>query len=226
MPCNIGYKSYATIKIPAPEPQTFTNNAMAPDIDADLLEKLGQEDTQFLEWAQELNTKPLLEEALKRALAKVNTGGLVFIVSYAGELEAKGSFTSATEKNRLSAAAAEVSARWQFEILGIVAELLNYTVRITHKGGEFILEAEEEDKTHPCDYIKVSKKGGDATIVFEHFKSRDALKLETAQVLVLANDLGIKMALGKSELTEGDPLPNENRLRHRHDHGHSPDHSH
>ena len=157
MPCNIGYKSYATIKIPAPEPQTFTNNAMAPDIDADLLEKLGQEDTQFLEWAQ---------------------------------------------------------------------ELLNYTVRITHKGGEFILEAEEEDKTHPCDYIKVSKKGGDATIVFEHFKSRDALKLETAKVLVLAHKLGIKIALGKSEVTEGDPLPNENRLRHRHDHGHSPDHSH
>ena len=78
MPCNIGYKSYAKIEIPEPQPQVFTSKFEAPTIDADLLTKLGEEDPEFLEWASELNTKPLLEEALRRVLAKTNTKGIDF----------------------------------------------------------------------------------------------------------------------------------------------------
>ena len=75
MPCNIGYKSYAKIEIPEPQPQTFTAKSEAPDINAELLTKLGEEDPEFLSWVQELGTKPLLEEALKRALQKLGATG-------------------------------------------------------------------------------------------------------------------------------------------------------
>ena len=66
MPCNIGYKSYAEVVIPQPQPQIFKAKAEAPNIDADLLKKLGEEDPAFLEWLRDLDTRPLLEEALKR----------------------------------------------------------------------------------------------------------------------------------------------------------------
>ncbi|MDP3697493.1 MAG: hypothetical protein Q8R55_05770, partial [Candidatus Taylorbacteria bacterium] len=177
MPCNIGYKSYAQVVIPEPQPQTFKAKAEAPKIDAELLAKLGNEDPEFLEWAGGLDTKALLEEALKRTLSKVSVKGVEFKVNAGGMLEGKGKYFNESEKRLLDQKVSRVSERWQFEVLGIVTELLGYKVTITQNGTEFLLEAEEEGKSHPCDYIKVVKKDGDATLTFEHFKSRDKLQL-------------------------------------------------
>ena len=224
MPCNIGYKSYAKIEIPEPQPQVFTSKFEAPAIDADLLTKLGEEDPEFLEWASELNTKPLLEEVLRRVLAKTNTKGVDFAVDKKGMLEAKGSFVTDREKGVLRDRVAAISSNWQFEILGIVAELLSYSVRITKNGEELVLEAEEEGGVHPCNYIKVTRRGNVSTLVFEHFKTRKALTLEIAKFLALADRLGVKIALQGNEISEGDPFPNEGRLitGHGNTHGEHP----
>jgi hypothetical protein len=212
MPCNIGYKSYAKIKVPEPLPETFKEESQAPEIDESLLQKLGEEDPEFLEWAEELNPSPLLKEALKRTLSKVDAGGVDFKINSDGRLEAKGQFITAREKQILSEKSTSISNQWQFEVLGIVAELLGYSVTITVKGNESILEAEEEGKTHPCNYIRIVRKGNTSTLTFEHFKSRDKLSLETAKLLKLAHRLGIKIALVKNEVSEGDPFPDEGRL--------------
>ncbi len=226
MPCNIGYKSYAKIEISAPQPQTFKAKAEAPNIDADLMAKLGSEDPEFLEWASELDTKTLLKEALKRTLTKVVVKDIEFSVNAKGMLEAKGRYFNDKEKKNLAEVASRVSESWQFEILGIVTQLLGYTATITKNGSEFILEAEEEGKSHPCDYIKITKKDGNAVLVFEHFKSRGALQLETAKFLALADRLGVKIVVGDSTLSEGDPFPGEERHGHSHGHGHHHSHDH
>jgi hypothetical protein len=219
MPCNIGFKSYAKAEIPAPQPQEFSVKSEAPEIDADLLEKLGIEDSTFLEWAKSLDTRPLLEEALKRTLSKLKADGVRFKVNDRGMLEASGSFTSAAQKRRLADQTTTVTDQWQFEILAIVTELLDYTPTITKNGNEMVLVAEEAGKSHPCDYIKVTKKGGDGSICFEHFKSRKALDLATAKFLMLAHKLGVKVAIGRREISEGDPLPSN--IWHTHGHSHA-----
>lgn len=222
MPCDIGYKSYVKVEIPAREPQTFTVKSEAPDIDADLLEKLGIEDSEFLEWVSELNSMPLLKEALKRTLAKVDTGDINFTINAKGMLEARGSFTSAREKQRLSEKSSAVSDRWQFEILGIVTELLDYRATITETGNELVLEAEEAGKSHPCDYIKITRRNGISEITFEHFKSRKLLDVAMAKFLALAHKLGVKIVLKEKVTSEGDPFPGEVH----HDHGHHHSHRH
>ena len=221
MPCNIGYKSYERVTIPAPQPQVFSEKSEAPEIDAELLEKLGVEDSEFLEWVSELNVKPLLEEALSRALAKTSSRrGIDFTINAKGMLEANGKFISSEEKKRMKEVSATVSKLWQFEILGIVAELLDYTVNITQKGDLMTLEAEEAGKSHPCDYIKVSRKGDQSEITFEHFKSSKALDLATAKFKALARKLGVKIIGRNREVVEGDPYPTEviSKTGHRHKH--------
>ena len=223
MPCNIGYKSYAKVEIPTPLPQTFKTEVDAPKIDADLLEKLGVEDATFLEWAQSLNTKPLLVEALKRTLEKIGANGIDFKINDKGILEAIGSYTSASEKKRLAEQTATVTDRWQLEILAIVTELLDYTPTISKNGNELVLVAEEAGKSHPCDYIRITKKGGNGNICFEHFKSRKALDLATAKFLVLAHKLGVKISTENPEVSEGDPFPFNIQLKHSHGISHSHD---
>lgn len=203
MPCDVGYKSYAKTKIPAPEPQTFLTASEAPDISADLLDKLGIEDPDFLSWVSSIDTRSLLEEALKRALKATKTGGLSFSLDERGMLKAEGRFTTDAEKRRLEEVSSMMSKRWQFEILGIVAELLDYTSTITQNAGLITLEAEESGKSHPCDYIKISQRGDEAEITFEHFKSRRALDLATAKFTALANKLGVKISIEGCEIHQG-----------------------
>ncbi len=224
MPCNFGYKSYSKIEISEPQPQNFKTKTEAPKIDAELLTNLGSEDPEFLEWAQSLDTGPLLQEALKRTLAKTKGGGVEFTINDKGMLEAKGEYLSEQEKRRLKELAANVSEYWQFEIIGLVTQLLGYRFTLTQNGREFTLEAEEEGKSHPCDYIKVTKKKGDATLTFEHFKSRKKLQLEAAKFLTLAHRLGIKIVVDRLDVSEGDPLPGEERHGHSHGHHHGGDH--
>ncbi|MDE1970248.1 MAG: hypothetical protein KGI50_01595 [Patescibacteria group bacterium] len=218
MPCNIGVKSYAKIEIPQPQPQTFSSKTEAPAIDADLLEKLGQEDSVFLQWIRELDTKPLLEEALKRALLNMKGSGIDFRINASGMLETKGSFVTPQEKKALQIRAAAVSDRWQMEILGIVTQLLGYAHTLTVRGEETILEAEDEGKAHPCKYIKVTRRNNASSFVFEHFTSRSALDVEMAKFLLLADRLGVKVAVRDKEILEGDPMPVSAHLSHLHTH--------
>ena len=219
MPCNIGFKSYTKAEIPTPQPQSFKAKSAAPKIDADLLEKLGVEDAVFLNWAQSLNTRPLLEEALKRVVNKVGSSDIKLKITDAGELEASGSYTSTDQKRLLAEQTAGITDQWQMELLGIVTELLDYTPQITKNGKELMLVAEEAGKSHPCDYIKVTKKGDSASICFEHFKSRKALDIATAKFLVLAHKLGVKITTGKFEVSEGDPFTLSVQHKHGHYHG-------
>jgi hypothetical protein len=73
MPCNIGYKNFVKATLPEPVPEKFEEEIEAPAIDADLLSKLGNEDQAFVEWVEELETAPLLEEALNRTFNKLRT---------------------------------------------------------------------------------------------------------------------------------------------------------
>ncbi|MBI5732540.1 hypothetical protein HY967_01090 [Candidatus Jorgensenbacteria bacterium] len=221
MPCDIGFKSYEPIKIPEPEPQVFTLKAEAPNIDADLLDKLGEEDPEFMAWASELDTRPLLEEALKRTLAKLKVNDLNFEIGPDGMLKAKGSFYNSKEKKRLEEAAKKISDRWQFEILGIVTELLDYDVVVKEIGNGLVLEAQEQGRAHPSDFIKVTKQGGNATLTFEHFKTRKALEVEMAKFLTLAHRLGVKIALDHLTVKEGNPFPDAAQQTHTHRHRHS-----
>ena len=194
-----------------------------PNLDADLLGKLGSEDPEFLNWLNEFDSKPLLNEALKRALSNVSAKGVVFSINADGMLEAKGNYSNTKEKNSITDIISRVSERWQFEILGIVTELLDYTFTIIKSDGELILEAEEKGKSHPCDYIKVTKRGGEASLVFEHFKSRRDLDVETAKFLALAEKLGVKISISESNVSEGDAFPTEQRHSHSHGHHHHGD---
>ncbi len=222
MPCNIGYKNFAKAEIPAPVPEKFSAKSKAPAIDPELMEKLGVEDPVFLKWLPSLETAVLLQEALKRTIKKVGDGSVKFSIDKEGMLDASGTFTSAAEKKRLEKKTAQVTALWQFEVLGIVTELLEYTPIITENGDELILEAEEKGKSHPCDYIKVTRKGDNATVCFEHFKSREALDAATAKFLLLAHKLGVKITISRREVTQGHPFPNE--IGHTHPHSHSHGH--
>lgn len=69
MPCDIGYKSIARIRVKPRMPSIFKERVEAPKIDKELSDNMGVDDAEFLEWASELDTTPLLNEALRRALA-------------------------------------------------------------------------------------------------------------------------------------------------------------
>jgi hypothetical protein len=69
MPCDLGYKVIAKVTIPTPVPQDFKEEVKAPEIDADLLEKIGEDDPEFLAGINDLDTQSLFEAALERAQA-------------------------------------------------------------------------------------------------------------------------------------------------------------
>lgn len=69
MPCDIGYKNIARIRVKPRMPSMFKERVESPKIDKELLDNMGVDDAEFLEWVSELDTTPLLNEALRRALA-------------------------------------------------------------------------------------------------------------------------------------------------------------
>lgn len=92
MPCNIGYKTYQPIRLPQPKPQTFRKKMPAPKVDQELMDKLGADDPEFLAWMNKLNTKPLLEEALKRTLESTPSEDVDFSITNDGNLLAEGMY--------------------------------------------------------------------------------------------------------------------------------------
>ena len=159
MPCDLGYKQINKIKIPAPAPQEFKEKIKPPEVDADLLEKIGENDLAFLEWLNDLDIKPLLEKALSAAKQKIGDSGLLkSSIDENGNLIISGSFKNNSEKKRLESATSALSEQFQFEVLKIVAELLDYELVLSKgKNGEPILEGEKDTDSGVHKYLKVTK---------------------------------------------------------------------
>ncbi|MEK7151108.1 MAG: hypothetical protein AAB784_00130 [Patescibacteria group bacterium] len=232
MPCNIGYKTYAPIRIPQPTPQRFKKKMPSPSIDQDLLEKLGVNDQVFLSWIQKLNIKPLLEEALKKTLELQPSESINFSISEDGNIIAESFYTNSSEKNEAEKTTNRVINHWQMEVLKIVTRLLGYKANILNPGENstkaLTLVAEEEGKSHPCKYIRISKNpDSNGEIVFEHFTSKSELEKEKIKFIALAQRLGVKIALPDSPVN-GQPIPGsvEEHTGHSHTHNHSHHHGH
>ncbi len=226
MPCNIGYKTYAAVEIPQPTPQEFRKKMPSPKVDQDLLDKLGVDDVEFLRWMNQLNIKPLLVEALKRALADETQTKVNFSVTDDGNILAESSYIDNSEKREIEKITKRVMNRWQMETFKIVTQLLGYDAKISSQvvdGKEITtMVAEEMGKTHPCKYICITKdSNGKGDITFEHFDSEEELNKEKVKFTALAQKLGIRLTLSDSPIT-GNPVPghthSHTKEQHRHKH--------
>lgn len=213
MPCDIGYKSYSRIRIPAPQPQKFKSKAKAPKVDAELMARLGQEDPQFVEWLHELNIAPLLQAALERALSATEGGGVEFSIAKNGDLIAEAEYKSDRAKKKMEKAVEAVSSRWQMEVLGVIAQLLDFRVVIAAAGSSLTLEGEKENETGVHEYIRIENGASGASIRFEHYRSAEALRQDKDKLLALAQKLGVKIAVVDTE-EGGQPIPQGTVHRH------------
>lgn len=217
MPCNIGYKEVARITVPKPVAKKFKAKVDAPGIDQELLNKIGEEDQAFVEWINEMDINPLLNEALKRAMVFVTLGGSVKInVNADGSLEISGSYSNDDGRKKLESYTEKLSDRYQMEVLGIVAELLEYKIDISQNGDELVLEGEKHQHSHGhvSKYLKITKdKNGIGEFRFEHFASPEELKSEKQKFLALAQKLGVKLS---SETTEKSGQPIAHGMVHEH----------
>lgn len=213
MPCNIGYKNVARIRIPAPKPLRFESKAKALQPDAELLERLGVQDPTFVEWIGELDTKPLLREALKRALTKIDGGDLKYSIAGSGELIARGEYRGA-EARALAKTSAAIAKQWQIEVLNIVLQLLDYETQVSVDANQAsILEGEKHSSRGVHEFVRISQVDGRDTLRFEHFASAEEAAKEQAKFLVLAQTMGIKIDLITSE-ESGQPIPTGTVHRH------------
>lgn len=209
MPCNIGYKSVSRMRILAPQPQKFKSKTKAPTVDADLLKKIGEDDPAFAEWLDELNIEPLLEEALKRTLSSTEDSSLVkFSINNIGYLQANADYIGATKKAEIEKITTSVFEQFQFEVLKIVLELLDYTVTISKESKDnFVLEGEKDEKSKVHKYVKITKAAGeDATLRFEHFESPESLDKEKRKFLGLSQKLGVEINISETK-DSGQPIP-------------------
>lgn len=218
MPCDIGYKNITRVRVAPKLPQEFKEKTKAPNIDKELLDNLGVEDQVFLDWVSGLDLNPLLTEALSRTLNKAgDTWKVKFSISN-GELVITSKYMNDDEKRTIKNIAKKVSERFQIEIIGIIAELLDYRFVITteNSGGDkcLVLEGEKEEKSSVHKYLKVSiGSSGEGVIAFEHFDSQSSLKEERAKFLTLAQKFGIKIRIA-DEHSSGQPIPTD--IEHHH----------
>ncbi|MBI2676506.1 MAG: hypothetical protein HYX21_00925 [Candidatus Yanofskybacteria bacterium] len=218
MPCDIGYKNITTIRVEPKIVNEFKERSKAPKITKDLLENMGVTDVVFLEWASDLDINPLLNTALERALEAVDKIGKVEFLIRNGELEIKSKYTEAVEKRKIEAIAKKVSERFQIEVTGVIAQLLDYTIVVSEKtiDGQktIILEGEKNEDANVHRYLKVSVgTTGEGVLAFEHFDSASSLKEERSKFLTLAKKFGVKIALSE-EHESGQPIPQN--VEHQH----------
>lgn len=206
MPCDIGYKSYSRVNIPAPQVKKFKNKTEAPKIDAELLEKIGENDPEFLEWLLELDIIPLLKEALKRALLKVGelSKNAKFSISKNGDLMSSARYDSETQKRKIEEAAALISNQFQAETLAIVAELLDYEISVSKSREGFVIDGEKEIENGISKVLKITIQET-SSVRFEHFESKKSIEEEERKFLGLAQKLGVKMKFLKTERS-GQPI--------------------
>ncbi|KKT81913.1 MAG: hypothetical protein A3B99_04500 [Candidatus Yanofskybacteria bacterium RIFCSPHIGHO2_02_FULL_44_12b] len=203
MPCDIGYKQVSRVTIPRPIPKKFTAEIKPPSIDRDLLAKIGEEDEAFLYWINDLDIRPLLQEALRRTVsASGSLKGLKIDVNSDGSLKIEGSYNNEKDKGSLERLTKQLSDRFQMDVLAIVAELLDYQIQVSWKeeDGETVLvlegEKHQHSHAHVNRYLKVTKNAnGKGSFRFEHFSSPEELKKEEQKFMALAQKLGVKISV-------------------------------
>ncbi len=211
MPCDIGYKNFSVIAIPVPQPLVFKKRIAAPTVDAELLERIGQDDPEFLEWMDALSTDPLLELALKKALAAVgDVSPLTFKIENSS-LVAEGTYLGAAAKKRAEEIADRVGRRFQAEVLAMVVELLEFEVEITStsEGGVEVvtIEAERHCDAPVHEYVRVildPRRG--SSVLFEHFSSKERLAAVKSKFTALAARLGVTINILDTKAS-GSPIP-------------------
>jgi hypothetical protein len=196
MPCNLGYRSVSRIRVDAPRPEVVESQTRAPELDGELLERLGETDPVFAAWLLALDPSPLLEEALARALRAAAPGGEADFRVRDGALVARASATGEGDKADRRALFERVGRRWQVEILRIVAEILDYEMAIESSGPTLILEGEKATSGSVKEYLRILLDDGPSPeLRFEHFKSERDLLAEEDRFLALARRLGVRITI-------------------------------
>ncbi|HXE72846.1 MAG TPA: hypothetical protein VNO81_09300 [Candidatus Nitrosotenuis sp.] len=194
MPCNVGYRETFRARVGAPAPRTFRTSAAAPALDQELLDRIGVEDPEFGEWLADLETGPLLQEALERTRQALDTSGLQLSLGADGSLTIQAQAADPGQRSQVQARADQVLARWQLEVLGVVAQILGYQTRVTEQG----LTAVKPTGEASPEMFTVTPEGG-LRLRFEHFKSRRSLSTEVARLALLARRLGLGLDLESLE---------------------------
>jgi len=210
MPCDLGFKSYSRVDVPVPQPTVLKKRYAAPSVDAELMNLIGQDDTTFVEWINELDAAPLLQKALDAALAVTKTKGVTFSVN-AGGLSAQTTFVSAAEKRSAEKAIEKVSRRWQIEVLSVVAQLLDFEtqVTVTKVDGQdvLMLEGEKRSASRVNEYLRVTfDPTAETTVMFEHFASKQKLDEMRNKFLALSQRLGVRIGVVATRQS-GSPIP-------------------
>lgn len=208
MPCNIGYKNVSKIQISAPQLEKFESKTEIPAVDADLLEKIGENDPIFVEWMKELDIKPLLENALEKAIADVEDSDMVnFSIDDSGYLNADADYVEDSKKAEIEKIIDSVSNQFQFELLKTVLELLDYTAILSKENKDsLVLEGEKNEESPVHKYVRIDKTAGEYPVLrFEHFESPESLEKEKEEFLGLLQKLGIRIDISESQ-DNGQPI--------------------
>lgn len=218
MPCDLGYKSFTSVTVPVPKPLAFKKKTAAPKVDAELMERIGQDDPAFVEFMNELETGALLRQALDAALAETGPVSPVTFTVEPGGLSATATYKNEAERERVEAIADKVGRRWQMEVLAIVAQLIDFETKISvvRTGGREVitLEGEKHGDEQVHEYLRVTldpAKG--SSVMFEHFASAEKRDLAKAKFLGLAQKLGVKLKIGESR-ESGSPIPSGAHHKH------------
>lgn len=214
MPCDIGYKSVSRGRVEAAPPLAYENRTAPPEVDADLLASLGVDDPVFADWIRELDTAPLLEQALERTLAAVGAPPDARLTIENGQLAARATAPDAARLDRTRRALDELARRWQLEVLGVVAELLDYDVSLARAGEALVLEGEKRGSGDVRPSFRITTDArGEVVVVFEHFDSDEELASEERRFRALAQKLGTRLVTGAS-LRSGQAIPAGAKHRH------------
>lgn len=201
MPCDIGLRNVVRVKVEAPVPKNLRIRVKPEEMDNDLLEKLGEEDNEFLEWLGDLDTKPILEEALKRALSFLgfSKGDASFTKN--GYLGISGKYTTQSEKRNIEKRAEAIGKRFQVETLSAIAQVLGYETKIVSSAnGAVKIEGEREGDLGAHKYLAITKDtDGAGDLRFEHFATKKELRSETSKLLALAGKFGVKIVVDEVE---------------------------
>lgn len=220
MPCDLGYKVVAKTTVQSPIKKEFKDTIKPPKVDADLLEKIGVDDPNFIAWFQNLDTKPLLIAVLNRILDKFSSNpNLKATINEAGNLVVTSSYQNELERQQLEGLSNQFGDDFQMAMLAVVAQLLGYQTLISKQriAGEptLILEAEKHGEDLVSKYIRVTKtSSGKGIIQFEHFSSAAERDLELRKFLAIGQKLGVRIDLDRVLQVGGQPI--QKGVEHRH----------
>ncbi len=214
MPCDLGFRSSSQVRVAAPAPQTFEARVAPPALDAELLERLGQEDPPFADWLLTLEPEPLLAEALRRTLAVLPAPSALTLAIRGGRLAARGTSRSAKERAGLDRSLGAIARRWQLEVLRVIAELLDFEAVLEEDLTGLVVEGEKPGPGDVREFVRITLPArGEAELRFEHYRSEGELAADEDRLLALAQKLGVPLVV-KAHRRAGQPIPEGARHRH------------